>query len=120
MFANVYPYPSIMSMSSCPVSFGLVGFGAWGQMHAQSISGNPEAALVAIAAPTATSRELAQKLYPEAKVFADHRAMLAETDVSVVDIVTPSHTHVAICTDALNSGRHVLLEKPMALRVADC
>ncbi len=103
-----------------PVTFGLVGFGAWGQMHAQSISGNPEAALVAIAAPSAASRELAQKLYPEAKVFADHRTMLAGTDLDVVDIVTPSHTHVAICSDALRAGKHVLLEKPMALSVSDC
>jgi myo-inositol 2-dehydrogenase/D-chiro-inositol 1-dehydrogenase len=37
-----------------------------------------------------------------------------------VDIVTPSHTHREICTDALNGGKHVLLEKPMALSLEDC
>lgn len=107
-------------MSFSSVNFGLVGFGAWGQMHAQSIAGNPEARLAAITAPSAASRELAQKLYPEAKIYADHQAMLAEAQVDAVDIVTPSHTHIVICSDALRAGKHVLLEKPMGLRIADC
>src|SRR5207253_2369022 len=41
-------------------------------------------------------------------------------ELDVVDIVTPSHTHLEICTAALNADRHVLLEKPMALNLADC
>ena len=107
-------------MSSSPVRFGLVGFGAWGQFHAQSIAGNPDAQLVAITAPSAASREAAAKAYPNARVFADHKQMLAETKLDIVDIVTPSNTHLQIATDALNAGCHLLLEKPMAIRVEDC
>jgi myo-inositol 2-dehydrogenase / D-chiro-inositol 1-dehydrogenase len=107
-------------MPASPVKFGLVGFGAWGQMHAQAISRTDGTVLTAISAPSPASRDRAQKLYPEAKVFGDHRAMLTEADLEVVDIVTPSHTHASLCLDALRSGRHVLLEKPMALSVPDC
>src|SRR5687767_7980380 len=107
-------------MTRPPVRFGLVGFGAWGQFHAQSIAGNPDAQLVAITAPSAASRAAATKAYPDAKVFDDHRQMLAETKLDIVDIVTPSHTHLAIATDALNAGCHLLLEKPMAISVEDC
>ena len=107
-------------MSKPPVRFGLVGFGAWGQFHAQSIAGNPDAQLVAITAPSAASREAATKAYPNARIFGDHRQMLAETKLDIVDIVTPSHTHLQIATDALNAGCHLLLEKPMAISVADC
>lgn len=107
-------------MSSQPVRFGLVGFGAWGQFHAQSIAGNPEAQLTAITAPSDASRAAAAKAYPQARVFGDHRQMLAETRLDIVDIVTPSHTHLGIATDALNAGCHLLLEKPMALRIEDC
>jgi myo-inositol 2-dehydrogenase / D-chiro-inositol 1-dehydrogenase len=107
-------------MSQEPVRFGLVGFGAWGQMHAQSIAMNPEARLAAIVAPSAASREAAAKAYPDARVFADHREMLAEAKPDIVDVVTPSHTHLAIATDALNAGCHLLLEKPMAITVEDC
>ncbi len=103
-----------------PVRFGLVGFGAWGQFHASSIAGNPDAELVAIAAPSAASREAAAKAHPRARIFADHRAMLAEVKLDLVDVVTPSHTHLEIATDALNAGCHLLLEKPMALRIEDC
>src|SRR5687768_14288647 len=107
-------------MSHAPVRFGLVGFGAWGQFHAQSIAGNPDAQLVGITAPSEASREAAAKAYPKARVFADHRRMLAELKLDIVDIVTPSHTHLEIATDALNAGCHLLLEKPMAIRVEDC
>ena len=107
-------------MSHPPVRFGLVGFGAWGQFHAQSIAGNPDAELTAITAPSAASREAAAKAYPRARIFADHRQMLAETKLDLVDIVTPSNTHLDIATAALDAGCHLLLEKPMALSVADC
>jgi myo-inositol 2-dehydrogenase/D-chiro-inositol 1-dehydrogenase len=48
--------------------------------------------------------------------------MLADSalKLDIVDIVTPSHTHLTMATDVLNAGCHVLLEKPMALRVEDC
>lgn len=81
---------------------------------------NPEAQLAAIAVQSATSREAAAKAYPQAKIFSDHREMLAQVKLDVVDVVTPSHTHLEIATDALNAGCHLLLEKPMAIRVEDC
>lgn len=107
-------------MSHPPVRFGLIGFGAWGQFHAQSIAANPQAQLAAITAPSAASREAAAKIYPAVRVFSDHRQMLAEGGLELVDIVTPSHTHLEMATAALNAGYHVLLEKPMALRIEDC
>jgi myo-inositol 2-dehydrogenase / D-chiro-inositol 1-dehydrogenase len=107
-------------MSRPPVRFGLVGFGAWGQFHAQSIAGATDAELAAITAPSPASRDAAAKAYPHARVFGDHRQMLAEVKLDIVDIVTPSHTHLEIAIDALDAGCHLLLEKPMAIRVEDC
>jgi myo-inositol 2-dehydrogenase / D-chiro-inositol 1-dehydrogenase len=107
-------------MTRTPVRFGLVGFGAWGQFHAQSIAGNSGAQLAAITAPSVASQQAAAQAYPQAKVFSDHRRMLAETKLDIVDIVTPSDTHLDIATAALNADCHVLLEKPMALRIQDC
>src|SRR5689334_1078888 len=107
-------------MAAQPVRCGLVGFGAWGQHRAQSIAAPPEARLAAIAAPSASSRAAAARAHPQAKIYADHCAMLAEVKLDIVDIVTPSHTHFEIATAALDAGCHVLLEKPMALSIADC
>lgn len=107
-------------MSDTLITFGLVGFGAWGKMHAQSIHLNPEARLVAIVAPSEASRQEARELYPEARVFASHAEMLAAVEPDVVDVVTPSHTHLEIGSAVLEAGCHLLLEKPMTLAVADC
>ncbi len=105
---------------SQPVRFALAGFGAWGKFHASSIDTNPDARLVAIAAPTETSRAEARRLYPEAAVFADPMRMIAEVDFDIIDIATPSHTHRAIAEAAASRGRHILLEKPMAITLDDC
>jgi len=108
------------STKRAPVRFGLVGFGAWGQCHAQAIAENPEAELAAIVAPSEASRAAAARAHPGARVFADHRAMLRETTLDLVDVVTPSHTHRDIATAALEAGCDLLLEKPVATTLADC
>ena len=103
-----------------PIRFALAGFGAWGKLHAQSVVGNPDARLAAITAPSEASREEARRTYPGARIFADVREMIAQTEFDIIDIVTPSHTHREIAVAAMEKGRHVLLEKPMAITLDDC
>lgn len=105
---------------SAPVRFALAGFGAWGKFHAQSIAQNPEARLVAISAPSEASRAEASQLYPEAQIFADSLEMIAQAEFDILDVVTPSHTHREIALAAMQRGKHVLLEKPMAITLDDC
>ncbi|CAN5767334.1 Gfo/Idh/MocA family oxidoreductase [soil metagenome] len=107
-------------MSSATVNFGLVGFGAWGKLHAQSISRTEGAKLGAIIALTKETRQEARKLYPDVVVLGDYRDIMEEPDLDIIDVVTPNHTHVEIATAAIAAGKHVLLEKPMALSLEDC
>ncbi len=51
--------------------------------------------------------------------FADHRALLEATQPDVTVVLTPHPFHAAIAIDALNTGSHVLVEKPMAVEVAE-
>ncbi|RLT42676.1 MAG: gfo/Idh/MocA family oxidoreductase [Chloroflexi bacterium] len=51
--------------------------------------------------------------------YTDHRKMLAETKPDVTVIITPHPFHAALAIDALNAGSHVLVEKPMAVQVAE-
>ena len=102
------------------VRFGLIGFGAWGKHHADAIRKTAGAQLVAIAARSEESTAAAREAYPQAMAYTDYRQMLERDDLDVIDIVLPSHLHHEVASAALTSGRHVLLEKPMCLSVADC
>jgi myo-inositol 2-dehydrogenase / D-chiro-inositol 1-dehydrogenase len=107
-------------MNSGPVKFGLIGFGAWGRCHANAIAKTSGAELAAINAPSEASRAAAREAFPKARVFGDYRELLAREDIELVDIVVPSNLHHEIASAALKAGKHVLLEKPMALSLEQC
>ncbi len=98
---------------------GLIGYGAWGAHHARVVAANPDAALVAIAARSEATAAKARGEHPSCKVFTDYRELLAQ-ELEAVVIVLPSHLHHEVARAALVAGRHVLLEKPMALSVTQC
>jgi myo-inositol 2-dehydrogenase / D-chiro-inositol 1-dehydrogenase len=102
------------------VRFGLIGFGAWGQHHARAIAECPLAELVAVAARSPESQAEARRRHPAAAVVAEVRQLLARPDIEVVDVVLPTDLHFAVGAEVLRAGKHLLLEKPMALTVADC
>ncbi|MEM0969558.1 MAG: Gfo/Idh/MocA family oxidoreductase [Verrucomicrobiota bacterium] len=104
---------------SRPLNFGLIGFGAWGEHHAKSITETEGAHLAAISARSEASRTRATDTYPEAEVFADYHALLQREDLDVIDIVLPTHLHREASEAALAAGKHVLLEKPMAATMED-
>lgn len=111
---------NIASLMTPPVRFALAGFGAWGKLHAQSIHNHAGAQLAAITAPTEATRAEAAAAYPEARIFASAEEMIAQAGFDIIDIATPSHTHREIALAAMAKGRHVLLEKPMAITLDDC
>lgn len=51
---------------------------------------------------------------PGAKVYTDYRELLADQTIDVVHVCTPNRMHAPITIDALNAGKHVMCEKPMA------
>jgi myo-inositol 2-dehydrogenase/D-chiro-inositol 1-dehydrogenase len=102
------------------VRFGLVGYGAWGSHHARAIAATPGAELVAIATRSEATREKARTDHPSAHIHADYRELLSRETLDVVDVVLPSSIHHEVGKAVLESGRHLLLEKPMALNLADC
>ncbi len=52
--------------------------------------------------------------------YSDITRMLSKENLDIIDICTPPQTHAPLAVTAIESGCHVLLEKPMALKVTDC
>ncbi|MEO8496303.1 MAG: Gfo/Idh/MocA family oxidoreductase [Planctomycetota bacterium] len=103
-----------------PVRFGLIGYGLFGAHHANAIAMCPDAELAAIAVRSDASQQLARAAHPAADVVGDYRQLLDRKDVEVVSVVAPNKLHYEIAKAVLESGKHLLLEKPMALRVDHC
>src|SRR6516165_6331591 len=111
---------TIGKKSENDMRFGLIGFGAWGRFHAEAIRKAPGAELAAIACASETTAASARELYPDAAIHLDWRTLVADRRIDAVDIVVPNHLHAEIAIAALEAGKNVLLEKPMAGSIADC
>ncbi len=99
---------------------GLIGYGAWGQHHARAITSVQGAALTAICARSEQSAERAKKDNPQARIYRDYQQMLAKEELDLCDVVLPSDLHFDVSRAVLESNRHLLLEKPMALNLEHC
>src|SRR5438034_1179182 len=99
---------------------GLIGYGAWGAHHARVIAASRDARLVAVAARSEATRTRALQEHPDSRAYADYRDLLSREELDAVAVVLPSDLHFETSRAVLESGRHLLLEKPMCLSVADC
>ncbi|MBV8815829.1 MAG: Gfo/Idh/MocA family oxidoreductase [Verrucomicrobia bacterium] len=110
-----------------PLNIGLIGSGFMGQAHAdayrragilyRNLPRTP--VLYAIADQNAALAEQARARLGFVKAYGDWRQLIEDPEVEVVDITTPNHLHVEPAIAALESGKHVYCEKPMAVKVED-
>jgi predicted dehydrogenase len=75
--------------------------------------------IVALCDVDANYLAAAQQKYPKAKTYRDFRKMLERTDLDAVVVGTPDHTHAVATVAAMESGRHVYCEKPLAHTVSE-
>jgi predicted dehydrogenase len=104
----------------------MVGHGFMGAAHSQAwrtaprffdLGADPEMAVIVGRDPERT--EAARQRYGWQAASTDWRAVVADPDIDVVDVVSPGSSHVEIAIAALQAGKHVLCEKPLANTVAE-
>jgi predicted dehydrogenase len=100
------------------VRFALIGFGYWGPNYARVLSELPGAELTVICDQRPDRLALVRDRHPSVATCERAADLFARDDVDAVVIATPASTHEALVRLALDRGRHVLVEKPMALDFA--
>ena len=100
-------------------SVAQVGFGYWGTNHARNLNRLAGRSWRYLVDTSAQQRERARSLYPHLRVTDSLDEVLAADDVEAVVLVTPAASHAWLTRRILDAGRHVLVEKPLALNTAD-
>jgi predicted dehydrogenase len=101
-------------------SLAVIGCGYWGAKHIRVAHECPRVNM-AIAVDARQERlDYIKSTYPGVAVSTDLGSVLANDEVDGVIIATPVSTHFSLAKEALNSGKHVLVEKPLATSSAEC
>lgn len=98
-----------------PFNLGLIGFGNIGKVHYDALtkSGQLDFVVQAIA-------DINQPTISNIRSYGDYRELLRNPEIQAVSINTPPNTHHQLVIETLKEGKHVLVEKPPALTVAQC
>ena len=106
-------------MTAQQVGLAVVGCGYWGVHHVRVAASRRHANLVAVCDSDEAALERAARLAPGARAVRALDEVLADSRVDAVVLATPAREHASQASRVLAAGRHVLVEKPLALAVAD-
>ncbi len=104
------------------LKIGFIGCGGIAnQKHFPGMAQNAEVDMVAFCDLEIEKAEKAAKEYgtADAKVYTDYKELLADPSIDAVHVLTPNVSHSFITVDALEAGKHVMCEKPMAATTED-
>jgi predicted dehydrogenase len=108
------------TLESGKVRVGVLGAGAWAELaHLPGYKRDPRCELVAIADPVIERAEAFAEKFGISDVYSSHLDVIARGDIDLVDVCTPSATHFELSWAALETGKHVLCEKPVAYDYRD-
>ncbi|NMB01826.1 MAG: Gfo/Idh/MocA family oxidoreductase [Firmicutes bacterium] len=98
---------------------GIIGGGSIARVHLEAYAAMDNVRLLGLADP---NEQILSDVYRSGKierVTSDYRELINEPNIDVVDICVPHHLHHKITLDALKAGKHVILEKPIALTIEE-
>ena len=97
------------------VRIGIIGSGFSGNLHADALSRDLRAEIVAVAGSNIERAEKFATKWKVAQAFDDYRRMLELPDIDMVTIGVPNDLHCQMAVQAAQAGKHVVVEKPLCM-----
>lgn len=108
-----------METAGDPIGVAVLGAGRMGQTHIRNLAGMPDVRVVVVADPDLAAAERGRELARAERAVSDPRTAIGDPAVDAVVIVTPTSTHAQLIEAAVNAGKAVWSEKPIALDLAE-
>ena len=102
------------------IGVGLIGCGVWGEVHARTFNTSQDTNLIAVCDKNIDRAKQFALQFKLPFYFDSLNDLLGNKNIQAVSIVTPDFTHAELILAALDAGKHVIVEKPMATTVEDC
>src|SRR5205809_2785276 len=106
-------------MSSKNIVLAQIGCGYWGPNLLRNFSALPECTVKYVVDPSAERRLFVESNFQFSCAIETHQTVLEDPSVDAVVIATPAASHFSLAKDALDAGKHVFVEKPLATKVAE-
>jgi len=106
-------------MSSKNIVLAQIGCGYWGPNLLRNFSALPECTVKYVVDQSAERRLFVESNFPFSRAIETHQTVLEDPSVNAVVIATPAASHFSLAKDALDAGKHVFVEKPLATKVAE-
>jgi len=103
-----------------PVTSGVIGIGLQGRELLSTLSRLPSAEVTAICDHYEPYLKKGREIAPDAATYTDYSELLEQKNIEAVFVATPSHLHKEIALAALQAGKHVYCEAPLAVDLAEC
>jgi predicted dehydrogenase len=102
-----------------PIRVAIVGCGRISDLHQLGYRGREDAKIVAVCDTNKSLAKKKAKAWGVEKVYGDYQQVLEDKEVDVVELLTPHHLHCPMTVQAAQAGKHISVQKPMALSAAE-
>lgn len=102
------------------IQVGIIGYGYWGPNLVRNFFGKSNCNVKSVSDARPERLKLLSQSYNSIRGVLDADDLIYNPEIDAVVIATPVYTHFSLAKKALQNGKHVLLEKPMASSVAEC
>jgi predicted dehydrogenase len=118
MHAMVFQPVDETMNTKIPVKVGLIGSQFISAIHAESLQHCSQAEIAAVASPTPGNADRFARRFGIPNAFTDYRQVLALPEIQMVVVGAPNDLHCQVVVDAAAAGKHIVIEKPLCLNLA--